>query len=336
MNGAPLTFDSIPREVVTTLESHREVLTNLEWLLVNRDLNGRVRLIAPERVQSDEALRQGIEDLAATLAERLGVHGYPASRMVLYEASQEQVRRGAAIVPLGGFENVFLVDRLATEGDWANIADESPGPPRVVFFSIKGGVGRSTALAATAWWLAQAGKRVLVVDLDLESPGLSSSLLPTERLPRFGVTDWLVEDLVENAEIVFKDMIATSGLAHDGEIIVVPAHGAEPGEYIAKLGRVRMAPGKHGSTVCAVCWLNWKPTCTRMWCCWIAAPVSTRWPLPVLLNWEQGWSCFLPSMARKPGMDTACCLNIGGAPRLRKKSASACKRWPRWCRRWSA
>jgi hypothetical protein len=101
-------------------------------------------------------------------------------------------------------------------------------------------VGRSTALAATAWSLAQAGRRVLVLDLDLESPGLSSSLLPPERQPQYGITDWLVEDLANNSDAVFKSMIATSDLSHDGEIYVVPAHGAEPGEYIAKLGRVWM------------------------------------------------------------------------------------------------
>lgn len=70
--------------------------------------------------------------------------------------------------------------------------------------SIKGGgVGRSTAVAVTAWRLAQAGKRVLVLDLDLESPGLSSALLPAERLPMYGITDWLVEDLVNNGELIF-------------------------------------------------------------------------------------------------------------------------------------
>ncbi|THF62248.1 ParA family protein [Pseudothauera rhizosphaerae] len=112
--------------------------------------------------------------------------------------------------------------------------------PRIVFFSIKGGVGRSTALAATAWSLAQKGKRVLVLDLDLESPGLSSALLPPERQPMYGITDWLIEDLVDNGNVIFESMAATSNLSHDGEIHIVPAHGADHGEYIAKLGRVWM------------------------------------------------------------------------------------------------
>src|SRR3954452_16771788 len=42
----------------------------------------------------------------------------------------------------------------------------------VTFYSYKGGVGRSMAVANTAVLLAQKGRRVLVVDWDLEAPGL--------------------------------------------------------------------------------------------------------------------------------------------------------------------
>jgi MinD-like ATPase involved in chromosome partitioning or flagellar assembly len=43
----------------------------------------------------------------------------------------------------------------------------------VTFYSFKGGVGRTTALAACAWQLARAGKRVAIIDLDLEAPGIA-------------------------------------------------------------------------------------------------------------------------------------------------------------------
>jgi cellulose biosynthesis protein BcsQ len=42
----------------------------------------------------------------------------------------------------------------------------------VTFYSYKGGVGRSMALANVAYELARKGKRVLMVDWDLEAPGL--------------------------------------------------------------------------------------------------------------------------------------------------------------------
>ncbi|GIH77274.1 FxSxx-COOH system tetratricopeptide repeat protein [Planobispora longispora] len=48
----------------------------------------------------------------------------------------------------------------------------------ITFYSYKGGTGRTMALANTAWILASAGKRVLVVDWDLESPGLHKFFNP--------------------------------------------------------------------------------------------------------------------------------------------------------------
>ncbi len=44
------------------------------------------------------------------------------------------------------------------------------------FYSYKGGVGRTMALANTAWELVQRGYRVAVLDLDLEAPGLHRAL----------------------------------------------------------------------------------------------------------------------------------------------------------------
>lgn len=51
--------------------------------------------------------------------------------------------------------------------------ERSPLSYRVItFYSYKGGVGRSMALANVACLLAEKGRRVLVVDFDLEAPGL--------------------------------------------------------------------------------------------------------------------------------------------------------------------
>jgi FxsC-like protein len=45
-------------------------------------------------------------------------------------------------------------------------------PQIITFYSYKGGTGRSMALANVAWILASNGKRVLLLDWDLEAPGL--------------------------------------------------------------------------------------------------------------------------------------------------------------------
>ena len=42
----------------------------------------------------------------------------------------------------------------------------------ITFYSFKGGVGRTMALANIAILLAHMGKKVLMIDWDLEAPGL--------------------------------------------------------------------------------------------------------------------------------------------------------------------
>lgn len=47
----------------------------------------------------------------------------------------------------------------------------------VSFYSYKGGVGRTATLLNTAWYMALRGRRIALLDLDLEAPGLSSAYL---------------------------------------------------------------------------------------------------------------------------------------------------------------
>ena len=50
-----------------------------------------------------------------------------------------------------------------------------PFPYIFTFYSYKGGVGRSMALMNVAYRLAGWGRHVLIVDMDLEAPGISRS-----------------------------------------------------------------------------------------------------------------------------------------------------------------
>ncbi|MFH1136075.1 MAG: P-loop NTPase [Pseudomonadota bacterium] len=234
------TFDEIIPILVEIFHDHPDEISMLRPVLINRDLNSRVRLIVDKKLEDDGPAQTALEKITRLMQERLGPHAYEAERAVLFAPDIHRELELEKKIRLEDAEDVYVVDRLAVEGSWTSISQPGPGAPRIVFFSIKGGVGRSTALAASAWALAENGARVLVLDVDLESPGLSSSLLPEDRRPKYGITDWLVEDLVNNGDAVFEDLAATSALSHNGEIIVVPAHGADPGEYVAKLGRVWM------------------------------------------------------------------------------------------------
>ncbi len=65
----------------------------------------------------------------------------------------------------------------------------------IAFYSYKGGVGRSLALANLAYVLAREGRKVLILDMDLEAPGQHQSDLFQLSSPGPGVVDMLTDYL---------------------------------------------------------------------------------------------------------------------------------------------
>lgn len=123
---------------------------------------------------------------------------------------------------------------------------------RVTLYGFKGGVGRSTATAMLARHLAVSGRCVLVVDLDLESPGIGALTQRDEDLPEYGIVDHLVEDVVDNAgglNLVTRSRLITG--KRNGEVWLAPAAGKpRPGyDYLARLpGLVRAVAALTAST----------------------------------------------------------------------------------------
>ncbi|GIH23141.1 hypothetical protein Aph01nite_14510 [Acrocarpospora phusangensis] len=75
----------------------------------------------------------------------------------------------------------------------------------VTFYSFKGGTGRTMALANTAWILAANGFRILVVDWDLESPGLHKFFRPFLDGTEIARTPGVVELITEYREAAIRD-----------------------------------------------------------------------------------------------------------------------------------
>lgn len=220
-----------------------------------RDLFGKFRVVLP-------ADRADVADtLAAELTDALGVYGYAPTSTFLRESDIGTAASSARVIlESEGGAQVVLVDRLLTGTEWSAAPSfEAGGRKRLTLFSMKGGVGRSTTATALAWHLASKGKRVLVLDLDLESPGVGTTLLG-KSLPRFGAVDWFVEDAVGQGSVVLPQMVAESelGVATKGKLLVVPCFGTDTGfrsassqpgdqgDYLPKLGRAYLERGPKG------------------------------------------------------------------------------------------
>ncbi|MFJ6810044.1 KGGVGR-motif variant AAA ATPase [Streptomyces anulatus] len=225
-------------------------------VLLVRDVLGCFTLVVDDQDRQEAAagLRQSWE---GEFERRTG--RYRSDRAVL--VASEMFSAGALLNsaravpdPTGptAVGSVHFLDNTVVGEDWGRVSTPAPGPGstpthRTVLYGFKGGVGRSTATAMLARHLADRGLCVLVVDLDLESPG-AGPLLMGKELPRHGLVDYLVEAAVGNAEgleFVTRSPYTPRRTGNSiGELWVAPARGrdAEPGEvanaYVDKLNRV--------------------------------------------------------------------------------------------------
>jgi len=206
-----------------------------------RDVTGRLAFVAAAPIAEED-----VERLSTELRRALGPYARADRAVVPFGdyGSSELLQERHVEVSLPNGVRVKLVDRRLVGADWLKPPVEAaPGPPRFVFASLKGGVGRSTALTVAAAHRAAQGERILAIDLDIEAPGLGAILLDDDTLPEFGVLDALVESQLGSLDERFlADLVGPSALAETrGGIDVAPAFGRRsrknPADVLAKIAR---------------------------------------------------------------------------------------------------
>lgn len=251
---APRFDDSLP--ALVRLLEERLGAGALEYGVVFRDASGRLTFF------SDLAPPENAETVSQALRVALGSYAHP-DRVVAFSDDPSTATFLAhpdiRVIEVGcsGDERarkIRYLDRRIVGADWLRPGPEAPShlpsaqprAARLAFASLKGGVGRSTAITVLATDQAQKGRNVLVIDLDLEAPGIGSLLLPTDRLPKYGVVDYLVERnfAIPDREFL-AEMVGVSTLTKgQGLVNVVPSFGARslqsPGNYLGKLSRAML------------------------------------------------------------------------------------------------
>jgi hypothetical protein len=263
MSPAVIRFDQALRNAIQVVRSR--LGPSLTRVVVARDLLGKIRIALDDRGTGLSLDKQDFRRLGSDLAAVLGAFGPDPAHAFLVASDMvapEEIFGSADVqLPIDG---VRILDQTLIGADWLRprfeeVTHAGRVPPnRVALYGVKGGVGRSTATAVLARELArvgETGKRIMVIDLDLESPGVGTTLLPGEQAPHmvgttlfpgfqppeYGICDWFVEDGVGQADdVLLADMVVASPLADKGEILVVPAGGRVRSdyEYLPKLNRV--------------------------------------------------------------------------------------------------
>lgn len=118
-------------------------------------------------------------------------------------------------------------------------------PKIVTFFSYKGGMGRTTALVASALELIRQHKNVLMIDTDLEAPGLSTFFFQEGDAGQIikGTVDYLLEKSLDpNATMNMTDYVlelTSPNFWEDsyGKLFLVSG-GKLDGDFLPKLARI--------------------------------------------------------------------------------------------------
>lgn len=176
----------------------------------------------------------------------LGSMGTEVDRL-FYDSAWEEGR------PVKENDILRVADRYRSRGSWLyafenpqwKIAgDNEVRPPTIVFYSFKGGVGRSTALAAFAIHKARKGERIAVVDFDLDAPGIGVLLTADEKgtTSMWGVLDYMLERPYDKVELQdYYHVCRREKVTGSGEIYVFPA-GKTNSDYLGKLARIDFDP----------------------------------------------------------------------------------------------
>ncbi|MFF6847957.1 KGGVGR-motif variant AAA ATPase [Streptomyces antimycoticus] len=248
---APIRFDEARP---AALDLAREVAAAGFDVLLVRDVLGRFSLVVDDGERDDGASAEQAERWRESFTRRLGP--YSGERpLVLTSVTRlpktltASPRTLEVVTATGTAGAVRLLDNTVVGEEWSHVTAPSaaekggaPRPRRTALYGFKGGVGRTTAAAVLARRLADEGLIVLVLDLDLESPGVGPLLLGDGTLCTHGVVDHLVESALGNADGL--EIVVRSGYTprNRGELWIAPARGAGtegvPNAYVDKLNRV--------------------------------------------------------------------------------------------------
>ena len=242
------------RRDAATVAQDPMLLQRCERLCLLWDVRGRLRLLVKPASGNDA------NQLGADLAARMQAaadHFWSGETWIWLDSSTpaekqlyEQAWRQAEPLPKEAEDSARsrMLDRHLSKQTWFGEPRKPPWllleqtAPVLSFFSFKGGVGRTTALVSVALQLARAGRRVCVIDLDLEAPGVGTLLASAQGTAAYGVLDFLLE-----GSVIAPDKLDLGDFLHvyeDAQAIgngppieVVPA-GKLDEDYLEKLARI--------------------------------------------------------------------------------------------------
>lgn len=243
-------FDEVKDKVIKVLSR----LENFDFYMI-RNIFGRISLyIQPNNDLFDVGI---VDETTKQIQKEIGDEWVETIELLSSDSFISQLIKEETIEKYE--KNIYFCERHLTRLNWFNPNKSinqrdsvlnNKKSKIVTFYSFKGGLGRTTSLVLTALFLVRFGKKVVLVDFDLEAPGLSTLLQPeNNEFPRFGVVDFLLEyQIYKNSnyslnidEYIYsiqdKELVGTKG----GELYILQAANLNADNidtYMEKISRI--------------------------------------------------------------------------------------------------
>ncbi|WP_143763361.1 KGGVGR-motif variant AAA ATPase [Methanothrix harundinacea] len=241
-------MDEARQSTINYLRSLIDEVKPIERVVLIDDIFGLLRVVLWLKTDDKDELRKRINE---ELKEKASPYW---SEEIYFAPSEDEVeelfyeRAWNEGLNDDSSESLRIVDRYRSHGSWLQSTVKSPwkvtgkrgGPPIIVFYSFKGGVGRSTALSSFAIQRTRMGEKVTVIDFDLDAPGIGVLLAADSKgtTAPWGVLDYMLER--PYGKVVLGDYVHAcrrEEVTGSGEIKVIPA-GQMDERYPSKLSRI--------------------------------------------------------------------------------------------------
>ncbi|WP_165076042.1 MULTISPECIES: AAA family ATPase [unclassified Desulfovibrio] len=252
-----ISYDDVLKIAKTQIKKWYDYHAMQEVTLI-RDVLGRIAvLISHFALSSDNSLEILKNDMKNALGHYFTGIVYHKEKINQTDVEKEIIKKIEIlrnIVDRDQNCTWYMLERTIAKKAWLDQpGDKQPiwdyedanslNKPRVIsYYSFKGGMGRTTALVASALLLAKARYNVLIIDTDVEAPGLANIFFDDSSINN-GTVDYFVEYQASNSyapdmlayilEVTDESVVEET----DGKIFLIPA-GQTNDFYLSKLARI--------------------------------------------------------------------------------------------------
>ena len=209
----------------------------VEWLKVSLEAATRVDIkIVSDKIKNKKESEEFIKRCFKELNEKNKDLELSLGFLELYTVDDAEIFGVEKPVYIRNNITTFsdIMESLTEKGDL-----ESENKARVIsFYSYKGGVGRTVSLIQSAYNLAQKGKKVVLIDLDIEAPSFNS-IFKNDIKGSNGLVKYLFNKYSKNREMLSEieevsSVVTKLNINCKGEIYVIPC-GKIDLEYVNSL-----------------------------------------------------------------------------------------------------